>query len=110
MKNVRNPLFCVFVLFLTACSSLPADSTPQIEVQQPTASAFEGKVDVDGHEMYLHCVGTGTPTVILEAGFNDVSDTWSLVQPEIASSTRTCAYDRAGLHSSGDLECLSGPA
>jgi len=47
--------------------------------------------------MYLHCMGTGTPTVILEAGSDDVVDTWSLVQPEVASFTRACAYDRAGL-------------
>lgn len=47
--------------------------------------------------MYLHCMGTGTPTVIMEAGLNDVAETWSLVQPEVAGFTRVCAYDRAGL-------------
>lgn len=47
--------------------------------------------------MYLYCMGTGTPTVIMEAGLNDVSDTWSLVQPGVAKVTRTCVYDRAGL-------------
>lgn len=54
-------------------------------------------IDVDGHAMYLICEGSGSPTIILEAGYNDVSDTWSLVQPEVAGFTRVCAYDRAGL-------------
>ena len=47
--------------------------------------------------MYLHCSGKGTPTVILEAGYNDNSETWALVQPAVAEFTRVCAYDRAGL-------------
>ena len=33
----------------------------------------------------------------MEAGLKDVSETWSLVQPEVASFTRACSYDRAGL-------------
>jgi len=47
--------------------------------------------------MYLHCTGAAAPTVILEAGYDDVGETWSLVQPEIAKITRVCSYDRAGL-------------
>ena len=48
-------------------------------------------------DLYLHCSGSGSPTVILEAGYNDISETWSLVQPEVARFTHVCAYDRAGL-------------
>jgi formylglycine-generating enzyme required for sulfatase activity/CubicO group peptidase (beta-lactamase class C family) len=69
----------------------------QTGIQQNNQSSIEGKFDVGGYEMYLHCMGTGTPTVILEAGFDDVADTWSLVQPEVARFTRACSYDRAGL-------------
>jgi pimeloyl-ACP methyl ester carboxylesterase len=43
------------------------------------------------------CQGSGSPTVILEAGFGGTSDNWSEVQPALALRTRTCAYDRAGL-------------
>lgn len=57
-------------------------------------------IDVDGHKMYLYCEGSGSPTVILEAGYNDVSDTWNLVQLEVAGFTRVCSYDRAGLRRS----------
>lgn len=55
-------------------------------------------VDVDGHRMHLDCEGTGTPTVLLEAGL-DVrgSLSWYPVKPELASLTRVCAYDRAGI-------------
>ena len=55
-------------------------------------------VDVGGHRLHLHCVGTGSPTVVIEAGLGDWSATWSdRVQPEAARTTRVCAYDRAGL-------------
>ena len=54
-------------------------------------------VAVDGHQMHLNCVGTGSPTVLLESGFNSTSLDWGLVQPEIAQFNRVCAYDRAGL-------------
>jgi pimeloyl-ACP methyl ester carboxylesterase len=76
---------------------VPIASTTQTVAQQDNLSEFEGKINVGGYEMYLHCMGTETPTVVLEAGFDDVADTWALVQPKVARFTRTCAYDRAGL-------------
>src|SRR2546423_762101 len=53
-------------------------------------------VDAGGHQLYLACTGQGSPTVILETGLGAWSSAWALVQPAVASSTRTCAYDRAG--------------
>jgi pimeloyl-ACP methyl ester carboxylesterase len=70
---------------------------PAGEAPKDAPPELQGRVDVGGYEMYLHCVGAGAPTVILEAGYDDVAETWSLVQPEVARFTRACAYDRAGL-------------
>ena len=53
-----------------------------------------------GRSLYLKCQGSGSPTVILEAGVGAGSDDWSEVQPRLARATRTCAYDRAGLGNS----------
>lgn len=53
-------------------------------------------VDVGGYRLKLNCTGTGSPTVILESGFGDVSTEWRTVQPEIATFSRVCSYDRAG--------------
>jgi pimeloyl-ACP methyl ester carboxylesterase len=53
-----------------------------------------------GRSLYLHCVGSGSPTVLLEAGFGGAADSWVTVQPELGRTTRTCAYDRAGLGNS----------
>ena len=54
-------------------------------------------VDVGEFKMHSHCTGEGSPTVLLEAGLDDFSIFWSLVQAEIAETTRVCSYDRAGL-------------
>ena len=55
-------------------------------------------VDMGGYSLHLHCVGSGSPTVVIEAGLGDWSATWSSwVQPEVAMTTRVCTYDRAGL-------------
>jgi pimeloyl-ACP methyl ester carboxylesterase len=54
-------------------------------------------VDVGGHRLHLHCVGQGSPTVVLDAGLGAFSLDWGAVQPQIATTTRVCAYDRAGL-------------
>lgn len=53
-----------------------------------------------GRSLFIDCVGSGRPTVVLEAGFGGDTRNWATVQPEIGRTTRTCAYDRAGLGNS----------
>jgi pimeloyl-ACP methyl ester carboxylesterase len=54
-------------------------------------------VDVGGHRLHIHCVGQGSPTVVLDAGTGAMSADWVLVQREVSDTTRVCAYDRAGM-------------
>lgn len=54
-------------------------------------------VDVGGYRLHIHCVGTGSPTVVLDAGLSGSSLDWNLVQPELGRTTRVCTYDRAGM-------------
>ncbi|GAA2876947.1 alpha/beta hydrolase [Streptosporangium fragile] len=54
-------------------------------------------VDVGGHRLHLRCVGSGGPTVILDAGWGEAGATWDDVQTALARrSLRSCSYDRAG--------------
>jgi len=53
-------------------------------------------VDVGGFKLNIRCIGTGSPTVIFDAGWGDWSPAWATVQPIVAGWTRTCSYDRAG--------------
>jgi pimeloyl-ACP methyl ester carboxylesterase len=54
-------------------------------------------VDVGGYSLHIQCVGTGSPTVVLESGLGGMSLDWSLVQKEMGQTTQVCAYDRAGM-------------
>jgi pimeloyl-ACP methyl ester carboxylesterase len=68
----------------------PSDSTS-------TAPRTEGAFDVGGRTLYLRCTGSGSPTVVLEAGDQDTSDSYRFAEADISAVTRTCVYDRANL-------------
>jgi pimeloyl-ACP methyl ester carboxylesterase len=53
-------------------------------------------VDVGGYRLAFHCVGEGSPTVILETGLGAPSEYWAPIAQEIAGLTRVCRFDRAG--------------
>jgi pimeloyl-ACP methyl ester carboxylesterase len=53
-------------------------------------------VAVNGLRLNLYCMGSGSPTVVFDSGFEDWAPAWSTVQPQIAKWTRACSYDRAG--------------
>ena len=62
-----------------------------------SATAMPGQmIDVGGYRLYLHCTGSGSPTVILEAGAADSSAYWGWIAPAVAADTKVCVYDRAG--------------
>jgi hypothetical protein len=56
---------------------------------------------VNGHRLYLNCVGAGGPTVVLFNGLGERTPSWAWVQRTLSSTTRVCAFDRAGQGWSG---------
>ncbi len=52
---------------------------------------------VDGHRMRLDCTGSGSPTLVLDAGLGNDGLIFSAVQPTLSATTRVCSYDRAGM-------------
>jgi pimeloyl-ACP methyl ester carboxylesterase len=56
-------------------------------------------VDVGGgRRMQIDCRGTGSPTVVLESGLDNLGSlSWVAVHDSIATTTRVCAYSRAGI-------------
>jgi pimeloyl-ACP methyl ester carboxylesterase len=61
---------------------------------------------VNGHNMRINCMGSGSPTIVLDSGLGNDGLIWSGVQPELAKTTRVCSYDRAGY---GGSEMVPGP-
>jgi pimeloyl-ACP methyl ester carboxylesterase len=50
----------------------------------------------NGHRLYLNCVGSGSPTVVLFSGLGEWTPNWARVQANVSATTRVCAFDRAG--------------
>jgi pimeloyl-ACP methyl ester carboxylesterase len=84
----------VLVLLITAGALYQAFGSRRARRQFAPPGVF---IDVGGHRLHAVCRGDGTPLVLMESAVAASSLSWSLVQPAIASFTRVCAYDRAGL-------------
>ncbi len=85
---------------LTACLFL---SMQMREAPGDEVYTRPGRIAVaaDGARLSLYCMGSGSPTVIFESGWEDWAPAWAVVQPRVAKWTRACAYDRAGAGFSG---------
>lgn len=64
-------------------------------VTATTSTGLKGKFEVNGHSLYIECVGTGSPTIVLETGEGGTVREFSQIQKKLAELTTTCAYDRA---------------
>jgi pimeloyl-ACP methyl ester carboxylesterase len=86
----------IVALLVSGCATAAPSSPPQA-----TPSLASGmKVDIGGRGLWIRCVGTGSPTVILEAGMTGDHRTWDDVIPGISTQTRVCTYDRANIQPS----------
>src|SRR5690242_20528119 len=53
-------------------------------------------VAADGAKLNLYCTGSGSPTVLFDAGHQDWAPAWAVVQPEVSKFARACSFDRPG--------------
>lgn len=68
------------------------------EAQDEATYAMPGQLfDVGGHKLHISCTGSGSPTVVLEAGLGEPAVMMSgWLQPGVATTSKVCVYDRAG--------------
>ncbi len=69
------------------------------EAMDKSAYTMSGElIDVGGYKLHISCTGSGSPTVILEAGLGQpAAEISGWIQPGVATATRVCSYDRAGM-------------
>jgi pimeloyl-ACP methyl ester carboxylesterase len=82
-----------------ATPAASAVSTATAKAKPPHAQFHDdGIVDLgSGMSLHLHCVGHGSPTVVIDNGHGVDSRFWSYVLADFGRITRTCVYDRAGI-------------
>src|SRR5438094_3898438 len=71
--------------------------TIQEQVDRSVTAMPGHLIDVGGRRLYVHCTGSGSPTVVLVSGLAETSVYWGgWIAPAVAQNTTVCAYDRAG--------------
>lgn len=91
-RRVWSSLSLAFSVFL-----LLVGQTGVSGAQADTIYAHPGQlVSAGTHRLNIYCMGSGSPTVVFDSGWEDWAPAWSTVQPRVATFTRVCAYDRAG--------------
>jgi len=85
---------------LTVSSLASAEGLPLVPIEQVAKEYTHAHQLVDiggGRKLNLVCMGQGEPTVVFDSGGFDPAFSWALVQPAVATRTRACSYDRAGI-------------
>ena len=86
------------VLAAISCGAMAAEDDGPL-VTNPVYAAPVRLVEVEpGRRLNLYCTGSGSPTVVFDAGLGGGTPAWADVQPKISASTRACSYDRAGTY------------
>lgn len=93
----------VITFAASACASSSASdtahtterSTTTTTVDRPSVNRDE-LVRTESGRMHLRCVGAGTSTVLLIAGWGDGGDEWGGVEPALSERARVCSYARFG--------------
>jgi len=95
-NKIPSALLFGLLLAVSACG-FPLSQT---KTSEEKSSSLDQMIDVGGYRLHINCAGNpinGSPTVVMDAGGYDSSESWNKVQPEIAKFARVCVYDRAGL-------------
>jgi len=119
-KLVSPSLGLILGIFLVSgCGAQPAEPQPEapesthtpippaatLAPLDPTATskpqaALAGEFEVNNMSLYLECLGTGAPTILLLLGEGSTDlqagdRPMKALQSSLAGRTMTCAYDRA---------------
>jgi pimeloyl-ACP methyl ester carboxylesterase len=96
--STRSAMTVASVLGMAFPAQCLSQDVTKAAVTDPVYTRPQQLVEMDhGRRMNIYCRGSGSPTVILDAGMGDSTISWALVQPAVAARTRACSYDRAGL-------------
>jgi pimeloyl-ACP methyl ester carboxylesterase len=114
----------LIIFFLFGCSTQPKISASEVPgatetLTSPTAQApvastvtatalatLPGKFEVNGRFLYIKCLGSGSPTIVLEPGEGGTHSDMKELQERLAKLTTTCTYDRShtgGLRTAQDV-------
>lgn len=103
MSRRSSAAFLLALALITSACGAGDDAGSTEKSKSP--EKLDGVIKVDGDRgLYVRCTGTGSPTVFMEGGDEDTSDSYGFAEEPLAKATRTCVYDRANLGQSDPRE------
>ena len=104
----RAPAILALAVTLTACSPA-ASEAPDAAVPPPSSGQASPAIDpritgtfaANGRDLFIDCIGQGSPTFVLEGGEGASSDAMGGLKHALAERGIACSYDRANLGRSG---------
>ena len=96
-KVAERIVLSIVVLVAATIALSSAYNAIAMQIFWETHPAPGSFYQVNGHKMHLYCTGSGSPTIVLEAGWGVSTPVmgWGNFQPDLAKITRVCSYDRA---------------
>jgi pimeloyl-ACP methyl ester carboxylesterase len=103
---------------VAAAEDEPADGSDEavdepVEEDAAESDVLEGHFDVGGHRLYLHCAGTGSPTVIYLHGSIEHAGmahrNGMAIQQRLRDDHRFCVYDRRNVGLSDTVDAVQTP-
>ena len=91
-------------------SASTPDGLSAVDLPVAEGADVHGLVKVHGHDLAIHCTGSGQPTVVILHGWIDEPgitsyDYYGPLRDELNPDFRVCSYDRANV---GDSEAVPG--
>ena len=83
MRTTKYLIPLIVLALIVSCSTI--QETPRDEL-----------VDIGTHKLYISCVGSGKPTIVLDTGIGETFESWESILQTLSDETRVCAYHRAG--------------
>src|SRR6187402_2563202 len=95
VKRVALAAACLLATAIVSGASVEAVMRHRAARDYPAPGRL---VDVGGRRLQIDCRGSGSPTVVLESGLDNLGSlSWAAVHASLARTTRVCAYSRAGM-------------
>lgn len=106
MHLAKSLVICAVMLVAPGCDSSSSDKAepgsppPTSSVPASTSATptpIDGLVTAAGHELYVECAGTGSPTIVFLHGIGGDRTHGTPLLSEFSNRTRVCTYDRANM-------------
>jgi pimeloyl-ACP methyl ester carboxylesterase len=72
------------------------EQTEQEQIAQPGLEEPGQRVSIGAKSLHIDCAGSGSPTVVFDAGLGGGARMWEGMIADVRRQTRACRYDRLG--------------